>query len=62
MFHIVQIPGGDVIGVQISNPCNADAMTRTSIEQAVKRASPLPFKGFEKEFLRDLNLNFTYDG
>jgi len=60
--RIVQIPGGDVIGVQIGSPCNADPMTRTSIEQAVKRASPLPYKGFEKVFSRDFNLNFTYDG
>ena len=62
VIHIVQIPGGDVIGVQISNPCNADPQSRTSIEQAVKRASPLPFKGFENVFSRDFNLNFTYDG
>jgi colicin import membrane protein len=62
VIRIAQIPGGDVIGVQIGNPCNADPQTRTSIEQAVKRASPLPFKGFEKEFTRDFNLNFTFDG
>ncbi len=62
VIRIVQIPGGDVIGVQIGSPCNADPMTRTSIEQAVKRASPLPFKGFENVFSRDFNLNFTYDG
>ena len=62
MLRIVQIPGGDVIGVEIGNPCNADPMTRSSIEQAVKRAAPLPYKGFEKEFRRDINFNFTYDG
>ncbi len=62
MLHIVQIPGGDVIGVQVGNPCNADPLTRNSIEQAVKRASPLPYKGYEKAFTRDLNFNFTYDG
>lgn len=62
MVHIVQIPGGDVIGVQIANPCNADMQTRTSIEQAVKRAAPLPYKGYEQVFARDVNLNFTYDG
>jgi colicin import membrane protein len=62
MLHIVQIPGGDVIGVQVINPCNADPLTRNSIEQAVKRASPLPYKGYEKAFTRDLNFNFTYDG
>ncbi len=62
MLRIVQIPGGDVIGVEIGNPCNADPLTRNSIEQAVKRAAPLPFKGYEKEFRREINLNFSYDG
>lgn len=62
MLRIVQIPGGDVIGVQLMNPCNADPQTRDSIEQAVKRASPLPYKGYEKAFSRELNFNFTYDG
>ena len=62
MLRIVQIPGGDVIGVQIGTPCNADPQTRSSIEQAVKRAAPLPYKGYEKVFSRDINFNFLYDG
>ncbi|HTI96541.1 MAG TPA: cell envelope integrity protein TolA [Rudaea sp.] len=62
MLRIVQIPGGDVIGVQLVTPCNADPQTRDSIEQAVKRASPLPYKGYEKAFSRELNFNFNYDG
>jgi colicin import membrane protein len=62
MLRIVQIPGGDVIGVQLLNPCNADPLTRTSIEQAVKRATPLPYKGFENVFRRQIDFNFTYDG
>lgn len=62
MIHIIQIPGGDVIAAQVTNPCNADPLTRNSIEQAVKRASPLPYKGFDKEFRREFNFNFTYDG
>jgi len=62
MLRIVQIPGGDVLSVDIINPCNADAQTRTSIEQAVKRAAPLPYKGYEKVFQRSINFNFTYDG
>jgi colicin import membrane protein len=61
-IHIVQIPGGEVIGVQITNPCNADPLTRNSIEQAVKRAAPLPYKGYEQVFARDINLDFKYDG
>ena len=62
MVRIVQIPGGEVIGVQIANPCNADPQTRNTIEQAVKRAAPLPYKGYESVFARDINFNFTYDG
>jgi colicin import membrane protein len=62
MLHIVQIVGGDVIDVQVTNPCNADPLTRSSIEQAVKRASPLPYKGFENEFHREFNFNFSFDG
>lgn len=62
VVRIVQIPGGEVIGVQVSSPCNADAATRTSLEQAVKRAAPLPYKGYESVFVRDINFNFLYDG
>lgn len=62
MLRIVQIPGGDVIGVQLLDPCNADPLTRASIEQAVKRAAPLPYKGYEKAFQRQIDFNFTYDG
>ena len=60
MVRIAQIPGGDVIGVQIASPCNADPATRTSLEQAVKRAAPLPYKGYESVFSRDFNFNFLY--
>jgi colicin import membrane protein len=62
MLRIVQIPGGDVIGVEVASPCNADPMTRDSIEQAVKRAAPLPYKGYESEFRRQFNFNFIFDG
>jgi colicin import membrane protein len=62
MLRIVQIPGGDVLSVDIINPCNADAQTRTSIEQAVKRAAPLPYKGYEKVFSRSINFNFQFEG
>jgi colicin import membrane protein len=62
MLRIVQIRGGDVIGVELGSPCNADPQTRNSLEQAVKRATPLPYKGYEKEFTREINFNFTYDG
>ncbi|HEY0231565.1 MAG TPA: cell envelope integrity protein TolA, partial [Dokdonella sp.] len=61
-LNIVQIPGGDVISVTVGSPCNADPATRNSIEQAVMKAAPLPYQGFEKVFQRSATLNFRYDG
>ncbi len=59
---IVQIPGGDVISARVTSPCNADPGARLSIEQAVMRAAPLPYRGYEKVFSREITLNFKYDG
>ena len=59
---IVQIPGGDVISASVTSPCNADAAARLSIEQAVMRAAPLPYRGYEKVFSREIRFNFKYDG
>lgn len=61
-LNIVQIPGGDVISATVGSPCNADAPTRASIEQAVMKAAPLPYQGYEKVFSRRFTLNFKYDG
>lgn len=61
-LRIVQIPGGDVISVNVTSPCNADQGARNSIEQAVMRAAPLPYQGYEKVFSREINFNFKYDG
>jgi len=61
-LSIVQIPGGDVISVTPVPPCNADPVTRNSIEQAVMKAAPLPYQGYEKVFQRSIKFNFKYDG
>lgn len=61
-LDIIQIPGGDVISANVTSPCNADGPTRLSIEQAVKRAAPLPYQGYEKVFQRRINFKFHYDG
>lgn len=61
-LRIVQIPGGDVISVNVTSPCNADAAAQLSIEQAVMRAAPLPYRGYEKVFSREIQFNFKYDG
>jgi len=61
-LRIVQIPGGDVLSVSVVAPCNADGAARNSIEQAVLRAAPLPYAGYEQVFTREVNFNFRFDG
>ena len=61
-LNITQIPGGVVIGVTVGSPCNADQATRNSIEQAVMKATPLPYQGYEKVFQRSIKFSFKYDG
>jgi len=61
-LEITQIIGGDVIQAVVVNPCNADAATRTTLEQAPRRASPLPYSGYESVFKRKIRFEFTYDG
>ncbi|HEY9400838.1 MAG TPA: TonB C-terminal domain-containing protein [Luteimonas sp.] len=57
---IRQLPGGEVAagGVSFGSPCQFDEVARDSIERAVLKAEPLPYRGFEKVFNRTLNLNF----
>ncbi|HJW45970.1 MAG TPA: cell envelope integrity protein TolA [Lysobacter sp.] len=57
-LHIRQLPGGEVMGVEVSSPCAYDEQGRRSVEAAVLKAQPLPYAGFEPVFSRDLTLNF----
>ncbi len=50
---IRQIPGGEVVSVQVSPDCPYDELGRRSVEAAVLKASPLPYAGYEKAFVRD---------
>jgi colicin import membrane protein len=59
---ITQIPGGEVIEAHVTGPCNADELTRRSIEAAVMKAQPLPYTGYESVFTRTIEFNFSYDG
>jgi colicin import membrane protein len=61
-IRIIQIPGGEVIQVSVTSPCNVDDLTRRSIEAAVLKAQPLPYRGYESVFQRDIKFNFRYDG
>ena len=55
---IRQIPGGEVVSVEITPSCPYDALGRRSVEAAILKASPLPYAGFEDEFIRDPVLKF----
>ncbi|MFS8063819.1 MAG: cell envelope integrity protein TolA [Luteimonas sp.] len=57
-LNIRQIPGGEVIDVQVAASCPYDELGRRSVEAAVLKAQPLPYAGFEAVFSRNLNLNF----
>jgi colicin import membrane protein len=57
--EIVQIPGGQVISAKVLPSCPFNDVGRHSVEAAVLRSSPLPYKGFEKQFKRDIIFNFT---
>jgi len=56
---VTQIPGGDVVGVKVTE-CNGDETVVRSIENAVRRASPMPPppKGGEMLFDRQIQFHF----
>jgi colicin import membrane protein len=58
--RIIQIPGGEVISVTILSPCPTDDLTRRSMEAAVLKAQPLPYRGYESVFTRDITFTFCY--
>ncbi|HET6905863.1 MAG TPA: cell envelope integrity protein TolA [Rhodanobacteraceae bacterium] len=57
--EIVQIPGGQVISAKVLPSCPFNDVGRHSVEAAVLRSSPLPYKGFEDQFQRRIVFNFT---
>lgn len=58
---IKQIVGGEVIDAQVGSPCAMDAAGQESLKRAVMKAQPLPYRGFEDVFARQLNFTFTAD-
>lgn len=55
---IRQLPGGEVLNAEVQPGCPYDEMGRRSVEAAVLKAQPLPYRGFESVFNRTLILNF----
>lgn len=52
------IPGGEVISASVQPSCPYSAAAKASVQDAVMKASPLPFKGFENDYARDFTVNF----
>lgn len=61
VLKIRQLPGGEVVDVQVQSPCVFDEQGRRSVEAAVLKAQPLPYAGFESVFARDVTLRFRAD-
>ena len=58
--RVTQLPGGEVVGVNIIS-CNGDEAVRRSVEAAIRRASPLPEPSDPDLFDRNLTLNLTLE-
>ena len=56
-----QLPGGDVISASVAPGCQVDEVTKRSIVDAVLRSEPLPYKGYERVFRRQLTFEFVVD-
>jgi len=56
---IRQLPGGQVVSAEVQPGCAMDQAGQDSLERAVLKAQPLPYRGFESVFNRTLNFNFT---
>lgn len=62
VIKVVQLPTGDVYDAKVDNAhCNADDAVKRSIEDAVRRASPLPKPPSQAAFDRNLIVTFRPD-
>ena len=60
VVNVVQIPGGDVVDAKVTR-CNGDDAVVRSIEDAVRKASPLPPPPTQAVFQRNLIVTFKPD-
>jgi len=58
--RVTQLPGGEVVGVNIVS-CNGDEAVVRSVEAAIRRSSPLPQPSNPDLFDRNLTLNLTLE-
>lgn len=54
---IHQIPGGEIVGVQVTD-CDGDVAFKRSVEAAVRKASPLPLPPEKELFQREIEFIF----
>ncbi len=47
-----------MISAEVQPGCAMDPAGKESLERAVLKAQPLPYRGFESVFNRQLNFNF----
>ena len=57
---VTQLPGGDIVGVNIRS-CNGDDAVKRSVEAAIRKSSPLPEPSDPDLFDRNLTLNLTLE-
>lgn len=55
---VKQIPGGEVVSVEVMAGCPYDDAGKRSVERAILKSQPLPYSGFERVFSRTLILRF----
>src|SRR5690606_38995991 len=55
---IRQLPGGEVMDAKVQPGCPFDEAGKRSLEAAVLRAQPLPYRGLESVFNRNLVFHF----
>ncbi|WP_425602193.1 TonB C-terminal domain-containing protein [Luteimonas aquatica] len=59
LVRIRQLPGGEVVTVGVDPSCPYDDAAKRSVEAAVLKAQPLPYRGFEQVFTEQLLLSFV---
>ncbi len=57
-IRIKLLAGGYVDSAEVQPGCPYDEGAKRSVEAAVMKASPLPYRGFEDVYVRDLTVNF----
>jgi hypothetical protein len=51
---IRQLQGGEIVMAETVQPCGYDVATKASLEKAVIDAGPLPYRGYEPVFVRQM--------